>query len=262
MPMKHLHLLCPAGLALSALLALCACQGPADTATDGSKPAATDNLYQPNMFDYGDLDHYAEANRALLAAGPDTGRVVFMGNSITENWAAMHPAFFTDNGYVGRGISGQTTSQMLVRFRQDVLDLEPAILVLHAGINDIAENAGPYSEDRTMAHIQTMVELAMQRGIRVIIASVLPSIYFFWHPSITDQAPKIVSLNARLKAYADGLGLPYVDYYTPMVLGDDLALNPAYTDDGTHPTLPGYAVMEPLIKAAIDRVRTSSQSPR
>ena len=236
-----------------AALALASC-----SPSNGRAGAETDNLYHPNMFDYGDLDHYAEANKALHAVGHEPGRVVFMGNSITENWATMHPEFFTDNGYVGRGVSGQTTSQMLVRFRQDVLDLQPDILVLHAGINDIAENAGPYDEDRTMAHIQTMVELALQRGIRVIIASVLPSTYFFWHPSITDQAPKIVALNARLKAYADAIGLPYVDYYTPMVLGDDLALNPAYTDDGTHPTRPGYAVMEPLIKAAIDNIRTSS----
>ena len=208
-------------------------------------------------MDFAQVYRYAEANRELLQAPVKNYRVVFMGNSITEFWMNMHPEFFTENGYVSRGIAGQVTSQMLLRFREDVLELSPEVLVLHAGVNDIAENAGPYDEAYTLGNIQTMVELAEAHGIKVIIASILPSNHFFWHPDLTDGAVKIAALNRKIQAYAESKGIPYVNYYEKMVYGEELAMNPAYSDDGTHPTQAGYDLMEPMIKAVIDQTLNS-----
>ena len=208
-------------------------------------------------YDFGQLARY-EADNNALSGKPVS--VVFLGNSITDFWVDKHPEFFSDNGYVDRGISGQTTSQMLVCFREDVLQLKPEIVVILAGINDIAENTGPYTEAYTFGNIKTMAELAQAKGIKVILCSILPCNKFFWNPDITDMVPKIISLNAKIKSYADANGLPYVNYYDQMIYGSDGALNPDYTSDGCHPTLEGYLVMEPLVKAEIDSVRTMACS--
>ena len=179
--------------------------------------------------------------------------MVFLGNSITDNWARMRPEFFKKNGYVGRGISGQTSYQFVVRFRPDVIELKPLLVVINTATNDIAENTGPYDEDRTFANIETMVELAQVHHIKVILTSILPAAKFKWRPSITDAAPKIEKLNARIRDYATKKGIPFVDYYSKLVKGADKALNPAYSNDGVHPTEAGYAVMEPMIQTAIDK---------
>ena len=214
----------------------------------------TGTMVQAQTDDWAYLKRYAEENRQLMQKGSVDDRVVFMGNSITEGWVAIDGAFFSSNGYVGRGISGQTSSQFLVRFRQDVINLQPEVVVINAGTNDVAENTGPYREDDTFGNIVSMVELARANGIKVILTSVLPAASFSWNPSVTDAPAKIASLNARIKAYADRQGLPYVDYYAALVQGDEKALNAAYTRDGVHPTLEGYKVMEPLVKEVIDRV--------
>lgn len=205
-----------------------------------------------NAQDWAGLQRFAAANNTLAAPAEGQPRVVLMGDSITEEWLRLRPDFFADNGYVGRGISGQVSAQMLVRFRQDVIDLHPAAVVINAGTNDVAENQGPYDEDFAFGNIVSMVELAKANGIAVVMTTVLPAARFSWRPSITDAADKIAALNERLRAYAAEQGIPFVDYYSPMVVGDATrALNPAYSKDGVHPVPAGYAVMEPLVKQAI-----------
>ena len=164
-----------------------------------------------------------------------------MGNSITEGWVRTHPDFFKTNGYIGRGISGQTSYQFLLRFREDVINLSPALVVINAGTNDVAENTGAYNEDYTFGNIASMAELAKANKIKVILTSVLPA------------AQKIQSLNARIEAYAKANKIPFVNYYQPMVVGENKALNPQYTKDGVHPTGEGYDIMEALIKQAIEK---------
>ena len=203
--------------------------------------------------DFGGLGRYAKANSELLRSD-EKYKVVFMGNSITKGWANTHPDFFKKNGYVGRGISGQTSYQFLLRFREDVIKLNPKLVVINAGTNDIAENTGPYNEDYTFGNIVSMVELAEANGIKVILTSTLPAAAFGWNPSISNVADKIIALNKRVKKYAHDKKLPYIDYYKVMVTGRNRALNPTYTHDGVHPTADGYAVMERLVKKAIDRL--------
>ena len=202
--------------------------------------------------DWGGLNRYAKENEIAKQLPEEQRLVVFMGNSITENWAHMRPAFFSENGYIGRGISGQTSYQFVVRYRQDVIDLHPKVVVINTATNDVAENTGPYNEDRTFNNIETMVELAQKNGIKVILTSTLPAAKFGLNPSITDGADKIAKLNERIHKYADKHNIPFVDYYSQMVVGDDRALDPKYSGDGVHPTEAGYAVMEPLIKKVIE----------
>lgn len=206
--------------------------------------------------DWPNLGRYAQENARLQQDDATVkGRVVFMGNSITEGWVREDAAFFTSNGYIGRGISGQTSYQFLLRFREDVLKLNPEVVVINAGTNDVAENTGAYNEEYTMGNIISMVELASVNGIEVILTSVLPAAAFGWNAAIKDAPQKIEALNKRISAYAQKEGISYVDYYSAMVYGDNKALNPAYTKDGVHPTLDGYKVMEALIKKAIDKVK-------
>lgn len=207
---------------------------------------------QAQNKDWANLNRYADSN-AELTASATIPPVVFMGNSITEGWVRSHPDFFKSNGYVGRGISGQTSSQFLVRFRQDVVNLKPALVVINAGTNDVAENTGPYNEEHTFGNIVSMVEIARANKIKVILTTVLPAASFGWNRSITNAADKIASLNARIQQYAKKHKIPFVDYYTPMVVGTERALNPSYTKDGVHPTSEGYDVMELLIQKAIKK---------
>ena len=176
-----------------------------------------------------------------------------MGNSITEGWVRTHPDFFKSNGYIGRGISGQTSYQFLVRFREDVINLSPALVVINAGTNDVAENTQAYNEDYTFGNIVSMVELAKANKIKVILTSVLPAAQFKWRMEIKDAPQKIKSLNDRIEAYAKANKIPYVNYYQALVVPENQALNPQYTKDGVHPTGEGYDVMEPMIKKPIEK---------
>ena len=203
--------------------------------------------------DWARLGRYAKANKELPAPAKKEKRVVFMGNSITEGWVKIRPDFFEENGYIGRGIGGQTSYQFVVRFRPDVINLKPKLVVINAGTNDVAENTGPFDLQTTFGNIVSMVELAKANKIKVILTSVLPAAKFGWNKSIKDAPAKIEALNALIKEYAKKNKIPYVDYYTPMVTGPERALNPAYSKDGVHPTAEGYEVMEVLIKPAIDK---------
>lgn len=202
--------------------------------------------------DWGYLAKYDQQNKEIIAQPNDGKRVIFLGNSITENWRNMRSDFFTSHNYIGRGISGQTSYQFLVRFREDVIALKPKVVVINAGTNDVAQNNHPYVEDRTLGNIITMCELAKANKIKVILSSILPCGGFGWNPSIKDAATKIKSLNARIKQYAQDNKIPYIDYWTPMA-DDNGALKKEYTQDGCHPTEAGYAVMEPLAVKAIQK---------
>ncbi len=207
--------------------------------------------------DWPKLNRYRDDNTTVLNArrnDPNDAQknwVVFMGNSITQNWAAMDPGFFTEHNYIGRGISGQTSPQMLLRFRQDVIGLSPKAVVILAGTNDIAGNTGPSSIEMIMDNIISMVELAQANHIKVVLCSVLPANHYNWAPDV-KPADTIIELNKQIKAYAEGNHIEYVDFYTPLV-DDEKGLNAAYGKDGVHPTLDGYKIMEPLVVEGIKR---------
>ena len=161
--------------------------------------------------DFANLARYAKENVALPTPAKKEKRVVFMGNSITEGWVRTHPEFFKTNGYIGRGISGQTSYQFLLRFREDVINLSPALVVINAGTNDVAENTNPYNEDYTFGNIVSMVELAKANKIKVILTSVLPAAAFGWRMEIKDAPQKIQALNARIEADAQANKIPFVN---------------------------------------------------
>lgn len=211
---------------------------------------ATTGNAQPGP-DWANLGRYAAANAALPAPAPGESRVVFMGNSITEGWAPRFPEHFPGQPYIGRGIGGQTTPQMLVRFRQDVIALRPRVVVILAGTNDIAGNTGPSTLEMIEDNIASMTELAMANGIRVVLCSVLPVFDYPWKPGLTP-APKIVALNAWIRAYAARRGAVYADFHGAMA-DSRQGLPAALAADGVHPTEAGYRVMVPIVSAAIEQ---------
>ncbi len=193
--------------------------------------------------DWAYLARYREENAKLGPPAPRENRVVFMGDSITEGWGRPS-RFFPNKPYINQGISGQTTPQMLVRFRPDVIALKPRVVVLLAGTNDIAGNTGPMTPQMTQDNLASMVELARANGLRVVLASVLPAYDFAWRPRL-EPAKKIAALNTWIKDYASRNRIVYLDYYTPMV-DERGGLKAALTADGVHPNEAGYAVMAPL----------------
>ena len=203
--------------------------------------------------DWSNKARYAQANRELQMADPDPQRIVLMGNSITEFWEETHPGFFPSHHLLCRGISGQVSSQMLARFRQDVLNLSPRIVVINCGTNDIAENNGPYDEDITMDNIMSMTELSLAHGITVVLSSVLPCDRFCWNPSIKNVPDKITHLNERIRAFAAERGVHYLDYY-PSMCADGGAMRHDFSDDGVHPNAAGYDTMEDLLLEMLERL--------
>ncbi|MEP0262871.1 SGNH/GDSL hydrolase family protein [Dokdonia sp.] len=201
--------------------------------------------------DWPNLKRYQEENAALEILNPNEHRIVFMGNSITEGWLNIRPEFFENKPYVNRGISGQTTPQMLLRFRQDVINLTPSAVVILAGINDIAENTGPSTIEMIVNNIVSMAELAKANNIKVILCSILPAYDFPWKTGL-EPAGKVVKLNAQLKAYATQNSVIYVDYFTPMVNTSN-GLKKELGSDGIHPNVSGYLIMEPLVEEGISK---------
>lgn len=199
------------------------------------------------------VDYYKDDNKALLREPIDTNRVVFIGNSIIKHWLEFDSAFFTSRKYINRGISAQTTPQILGRFKEDVINLHPRIVVIEGGTNDIAENSGKYDEDFTLGNIVAMVELAQANNIKVILSSLLPAVTYDWNMKVEGAPVKIKSLNKRLKEYADSNthNLIYIDFYSHLV-DENGALKSVYSRDGVHPNAEGYLVMKPLVQNAID----------
>jgi lysophospholipase L1-like esterase len=219
------------------------------TAQVAPKPA-TDacEAMRKKLDDWPQLGRYSDANAALPATQP--GRVVFYGDSITDAWTRNGGTFFPGKPYVNRGISGQTTEQMVVRFRQDVIDLHPQTVVILAGTNDIAGNTGPETQAMIEDNFRSMVDLAKANNIRVVLASLLPAAAYPWKPSAGDPAEKIRALNDWLKSYAASQNNTYLDYYSAMV-GTDGGMKPGISIDGVHPNAAGYAIMEPLAEKAL-----------
>jgi lysophospholipase L1-like esterase len=201
--------------------------------------------------DWANLARYRTANDSVGPPKPREQRVVFMGNSITDSWAEYFSEQFPGKPYIGRGISGQTTPQMLVRFRQDVVALRPRVVVILAGTNDIAGNTGPSTLEMIEDNLRSMTEIAKANGIRVVLSSVLPVFDYPWKRGI-EPAPRIVALNRWMRAYADSAGAVYLDYHTPMADARQ-GLRSELTRDGVHPNVEGYRIMAPLAEAAIAR---------
>jgi acetyl esterase/lipase/lysophospholipase L1-like esterase len=200
--------------------------------------------------DWAFIQKYEQQNAAVPPPAPGEKRVVFMGNSITEAWRNMDSSFFVSRNYYGRGISGQTTGQMLVRFREDVINLQPKVVVILAGINDIAQNNGPSKIEDIFGNIKSMAGLARLAHIKVVISSILPAYAIPWRPSV-DPKPGVAQMNKLLKDYCEQNHIVYLDYYSAMA--DSRAGLPAnLSHDGVHPTLEGYKVMEPLAEKAIE----------
>jgi len=200
--------------------------------------------------DWPDFNRYRQNNYQLGMPSEDENRIVFMGNSITEGWSVTYPEFFDGKPYINRGISGQTTPQMLVRFRADVIDLKPKAVVILAGTNDIAGNTGPSTVKMIADNIFSMAELAKEHNILVIISSVLPVYEYSWIESPLDPVPIISRLNAIIKNYALKNGYTYLDYYSEMV-DDRMGLMEQYTADGVHANKDGYKLMSTLAEKAI-----------
>ncbi len=235
---------------------------------DGAAPLATDRMLtmpaaslspeqitqmQQRLLDWPQLARYRDDNASLLPPGP--GRVVFFGDSITDAWGKDgNPPFFPGKPYINRGIGGQTTPQMLIRFQQDVVALKPAAVLILAGTNDIAGNTGLSTLGMTEENLRSMVAVAKANGIRVILASVLPTSDYPWRRGLHPQQ-KVRDLNVWMESYAAQTGSVYLDYYTALT-DKDGGMKTGTSKDGVHPTAAGYAIMGPLAQAAIDRALT------
>ena len=197
--------------------------------------------------DWAYLEKYVLANQHLLKLPNNGNRIVFIGDSITEFWERHDSIFFSQNKYINRGISSQTSSQILERFQNDVIDLEPKWVIILAGINDIAENNGPISIEDIMNNIVSMVEKALKNNIEVVLCSILPASNFYWNPKI-NPIEKIKQLNILIEAYCLNEKIKFVDYYTPMV-DEYFGLDKKFTDDGVHPNLNGYLKMKTILES-------------
>lgn len=199
--------------------------------------------------DWAQLEHFKEANAKLPAPEASENRVVFMGNSITIGWSYHHPEFFEGKPYVNRGISGQTTPQMLLRFQQDVIALQPKVVVILAGTNDIAGNTGPMTLEQILDNIKSMTQLAKANGVKVVLASVLPAFDYPWRKGLNPDK-KIPALNEMIKNYAKTAEVEYLDYFMAMTDGKN-GMKSDLGHDGVHPNKKGYQLMAPLAEKAI-----------
>ena len=207
--------------------------------------------FKASAQDWANLDRFKEENTELGLPKTNEDRVVFMGNSIIEGWEEYLPEFFDNTNYINRGIGGQTTPQMLIRFRQDVLNLYPKVVLILAGTNDIAGNTGPSTLEMIENNIYSMAELATAHNVEVVLCSVLPVYDYPWQTGL-EPAGKIIELNRRIKNYANTHGVVYADFFSPMV-DEKNGLKNEYTYDGVHPIKAGYEVMAPIAEKAIDR---------
>ncbi|SNY99802.1 SGNH/GDSL hydrolase family protein [Flagellimonas pacifica] len=201
--------------------------------------------------DWPNLQKYQEANATIGAPKDGENRVVFMGNSITEGWSVANPQFFEGKSYINRGISGQTTPQMVLRFRQDVIDLQPKVVLILAGTNDIAGNTGPMTLQQIHDNILSMIELAEVNGICPIVCSIVPAFDYPWKPGLEPNL-KIPKLNTMLQQTTNKKGVVYLDYFSAMADKRN-GLPKELAEDGVHPTKKGYEIMETLAEKAIQK---------
>lgn len=199
--------------------------------------------------DWFGFNRFKADNERIIKSG-EFPEVVFMGNSITENWAYYHPDFFSQHNYCGRGIGGQTSAQMLLRFTSDVINLRPKAVVIMAGTNDVAHNTYWVEPNKVVDNVVAMCNLAKANGIVPIISSIPPCASFVWRPEIENAAQTIFDINKRLKAYAEANGIVYVDYHVALA-DEQNAFPKALSDDGCHPNPDTYFIMERLVLEAI-----------
>ena len=206
---------------------------------------AIDNLDWPN------LAYYRDQNKILNNSEKNKNQVVFMGDSITEGWSNFYPEFFKRNNFINRGISGQTTPQMLIRFKPDVVDLSPRAVIILGGTNDIAGNTGPSTTKMITDNIFSMAEIGAKNNIPVFLSSVLPVYKYIWNLSIENPSKKILKLNEKINGYAKSNDLVYIDYYSSMV-DERGGLKKEFSGDGVHPNKDGYDIMSNIVSSAID----------
>jgi lysophospholipase L1-like esterase len=202
--------------------------------------------------DWANLNKYKNENTLLAPPASGEKRIVYFGDSITESWGTVYPDFFIGKTYINRGIGGQTTPQMLLRFRTDVIELKPKIVVILAGTNDIAGNTGPATLEMILGNLISMCELAKANDIKVALCSVLPAYDYPWKPGL-EPSDKIAALNKMIIKYAKANNIAYVDYYSPTV-DDRKGLKSIYSQDGVHPNKEGYRVMGPIVETTIDNL--------
>ena len=208
---------------------------------------------QAENSDWANLGYYEKRNRELGLPDENEKRIVFMGDSITEEWGNLYPEFFSGNYYINRGIGGQTTPQMLIRFKPDAIDLKPYAIIILAGTNDIAGNTGPSTVRMITDNIFSMAELAIAYEIKVVLASILPVYQYPWVDDVLDPLSVIDSINSKIKEYVENKGLVYLDYYSSMV-DDRKGLKLDFTGDGVHPNEAGYKVMSVIADEIISQV--------
>ena len=240
------HLLIATGLLASGGFALAQKSAPAA----GKPESPAHSPAAPKAPDWAGLGRYREENSKLTPPAAGENRVVFMGDSITDAWKRKQPEFFSSKPHICRGISGQTSPQMLIRFRPDVIDLKPKVVVILAGTNDLAGNTGPMTPEETLGNLISMAELAKANGIRVVLSSVLPATVFGWRREMGNPADRIVALNAMIRDYAEKNGCVYLDYY-PAMVNEEKGLKKEYAQDAVHPNSAGYDVMAPLAEKAV-----------
>lgn len=208
---------------------------------------------QAENSDWANLGYYEKRNRELGFPDENEKRIVFMGDSITEEWGNLYPEFFSGNYYINRGIGGQTTPQMLIRFKPDAIDLKPYAIIILAGTNDIAGNTGPSTVRMITDNIFSMAELAIAYEIKVVLSSILPVYQYPWVDDVLDPPSSIDSINSKIKEYVENKGLVYLDYYSSMV-DDRKGLKLDFTGDGVHPNEAGYRVMSGIAGEIISQV--------
>ena len=208
---------------------------------------------QAENSDWANLGYYEKRNRELDLPDENEKRIVFMGDSITEEWGNLYPEFFSGNYYINRGIGGQTTPQMLIRFKPDAIDLKPYAIIILAGTNDIAGNTGPSTVRMITDNIFSMAELAIAYEIKVVLSSILPVYQYPWVDDVLDPPSAIDSINSKIKEYVENKGLLYLDYYSSMV-DDRKGLKLDFTGDGVHPNEAGYRVMSAIAGEIISQV--------
>lgn len=202
----------------------------------------------PSARNWANFDRYEKENEKISVSNEN--RVVFIGDSITEGWSNNHPDFFLEKPYINRGINGQTTPQILLRFKADVINLNPKVVIILGGTNDIAGNTGPSSLEMILDNIIMMAEISKANGIKVILCSVLPVYDYYWQPE-ANPIEKIALLNKMIEDYADKNEIIYVDYYSSMI-NNEKGLKVEYSSDGVHPNKKGYKVMSQIIEKVIE----------